>query len=100
MSIKSLCLSLSLLTSSCVTIPDIKVCTVAGSIAVGADCATTNSGQASELDREGFVEFLLPVIDVRPGAMCTSAHDFKRIKTALEQCCERLGKCSEEVLEW
>lgn len=92
-------LLLILLLSSCVSIPDVKICTVAGVLSAGADCATTNSGKTSELSASEFFDFLSPD-EVSAGAVCMSAPDYSRIKTAIQQLCSvKRVKCTFEVIE-
>lgn len=104
-----LCLALF---SACKTIPikDTTECVVAGILMAGADCATTNSSQTSEMDFEQFVEFLEPqperpdparpgkMLPERAGAVCRSDDDFTAQKTALESACALLRKrCTPEM---
>lgn len=110
MNISVLYLSLfSLLVSGCATvkIPNAQVCTVAGKISAGADCAWTLSNQTSEMTFDEFLDFLEPqrarpdpgkpdiTLPARAGALCQSAEDWNKNKTALEQACKLLGRnCS------
>jgi len=74
-----------------------KVCTVAGIIQAGANCATTLSGEKSEMTYEEFIYFLEPQSD-RSGAMAQSADDYSETKVALEQACILLkNKCTYEM---
>ncbi len=112
--IKKLFLILCGLQASCstITIPNSKVCTVAGAMSAGADCAYTLDSKTEEMTLDEFLDFLEPkeeVIDpitkkiiepARGGALCTPVSDFNAQKTALEQACEALGsKCSYEIKE-
>lgn len=45
---------------------------------------------------EEAIVFLEPS-DSRGAAICMSAEDFTKLKTALEQACEKLRGCSKEV---
>lgn len=100
------------LLSSCkkIHIEDATECIVAGVLMAGADCATTNSSQVSELDFEQFVEFLEPqperpdpknpgkTLPARAGAVCRSDDDFTAQKTALESACALLrNRCTPEI---
>lgn len=90
---------LALLLTSCVEIPDVTVCTIAGSLAAGADCATTNTGEVSELTTQQYFDFVLPGPD-QGGAACMSAEDFVKIKTAIQQLCKKRGaNCTYEGVE-
>lgn len=98
---RKLCLlsSLAIAASGCVTtVPNIRVCTVAGNLEGGMICSD-NHGQTSEMTAQETVEFLEPAVEPpRAGAVCMTANDFGRMKTALEKACRRLGrKCSYEV---
>lgn len=80
-----------LLESSCVTIPNLNVCSPAGVIQAGADCAETNTGRTSEMTQAEFMAL------IEGGGVCMSALDYSRLKTAVEQACKELGKrCSYE----
>lgn len=62
----------------------------------GADCAHTLSDQTEEMNFDQFMEFLEPT-QKRGGAICTSAEDFGRLKTAIEQACKKVpGFCTKE----
>lgn len=94
---------------ACVSIPDVEGCTVAGSIEVGANCATSNSGKKRKINAAELVQMIEPVEDRddpsshgktlkgRAGAVIISASEYKRMKDASETACRELGvKCSYE----
>lgn len=87
--------------SGCASIelPNVKVCTVAGDLSAGANCAYTLSDDTEEMTIEEYLDFLSPSDDPpRAGALCQSAHDWTRIKTTLEQACVMLKKkCTKEM---
>jgi hypothetical protein len=90
---------LLIISSSCVTIPNTKSCTVAGIMSAGADCVESVTGKESEMSMNQFLDFLEPT-EKRAGAICESASDWTKKKTALEQACRELGKrCTFEVQE-
>lgn len=97
--------------SACVTVPNTTVCTVAGTMSAGAICAETLTDHKTEMDLDTWIEFLEPqlersdpsdpakVLPARAGALCQSAEDWNKQKTALEQACRMLGKrCSRELI--
>jgi len=93
-------LSLSLTVSSCVTLPNTKACSVAGTLLGGAICAETLTGVKSEMTFDEYMEFLEPqeAPTPRAGAICQSAEDWGKQKTALEQACRELGSnCKKET---
>lgn len=104
-----LILFVSGLLASCasIRIPETEVCGVAGVLQAGANCALTLSPKTREMTFEEFVEFLEPQpartvngkkLPERGAAMCQSADDFNKLKTTLEQACEKLGKnCTYEM---
>ena len=97
-STKSILLSLWLITTSCSTvqIPDTEFCAVAGVIYAGADCAHTIKDQPRSMSRDEFFDFLEPN-ETKGAALCQSATDAEKLKTALEQACKILGnKCTYE----
>ena len=79
----------------------------------GADCAYTLSDDTEEMTLDEFIEFLEPqeekrdplnqqvvLAPARSGALCQSAEDWMKLKTALTQACEKLKKaCSKELKE-
>lgn len=79
---------------SCVTIPDVEDCTVAGTIQAGAMCATSVSGRTRDMTLDEFLDFLEPKEGDAPraGAICRSADDHLKEKQALEEACRLLGK--------
>ena len=100
----------SILGCTHITLPNTQVCTVAGVISEGADCANTGSDETSSMTFGEFLEFLEPqaerpdpadpakVIPARGGALCQSAEQWNRLKTELEKACEKLGKyCTRET---
>jgi hypothetical protein len=97
---KKLCLGLSALAlSGCVSIkvPNTEVCTVAGILSEGAICAETQTHKTRDMTLDQFLDFLLPT-DAHGGAICQSADDWNKMKTALEQACRELGtQCSLEI---
>lgn len=95
---KSLCLLFlsTALLSGCVTVPNVRQCTVAGMLAAGMDCAETNTGAVSQLSLDETILFLEPN-ETRAGAVCISAVDRAREKDAMERACRLLGnKCKFE----
>jgi len=90
--------------ASCVQIPDVEGCTVAGLIEAGADCATSNTGIKRKLTAKELLEMIEPVADQpkegikgRAGAVIISAKDYKRMKDAQEMACRELGnRCTYE----
>lgn len=91
----------TLAVSSCtsVQLPDARVCAVAGVLAGGMDCARTLSPEVDSMTLNQTIEFLEPT-DTRGAALCMSADDFGKLKSALEIACEKLGRaCSKEVQE-
>lgn len=91
-------LLLFVLTSSCgtVQVPNTEVCVVAGKLLAGADCAFTLHGNSRSMTMEEFIVWLEPSTEKGP-ALCQSATDWNKQKTALEQACKILGnKCTFE----
>lgn len=90
---------LALCSCTTVQLPDARVCAVAGVLAGGMDCARTLSPDVDTMTLEQTIEFLEPT-ETRGAALCMSAEDFGKLKTALEVACEKLGRaCSKEVRE-
>lgn len=91
--------SLALLSGCTITLPDVKVCAVAGMMSAGSDCAYTISGETSSMDLNQWIEFLEPQVEpARGAAMCMSSSDFAKIKTVIEQACKKLGtSCTKEA---
>lgn len=90
------------------TVKDTEVCSVAGILAAGMDCAHTRSDETRSMNLDATIEFLEPqperkdakgrTIPERAGAMCLSAEDYTKQKTDLEIICRKLGNaCSYEV---
>lgn len=95
------CLSLLiLLASSCgVTIPNIRLCSVAGVLAGGGDCTYTLSDKKEKLTLDEMLDFLEGPKGDGP-AICTSTNDFNREATALAEACRILGpRCTKEIVE-
>lgn len=97
------------LASSCITVPNIEGCTVAGAIEAGADCAKSNSGEKRKITAQELIQMLEPTVDApdpknpsqvikgRAGAVIITAEDYKRAKNAQELACRMLGqKCTYE----
>ena len=82
---------------------DTEVCSVAGIMAAGMDCAHTHNDDVRSMTLDETLEFLEPKIGTngvpdRAGAMCTSAEDYTKRKTDLEILCRMLGdRCTIEV---
>jgi len=91
---------LGLITSACATIPNTRVCTVAGSISAGMNCAYTLSKKTEEMTVDETFYFLEPRDSpARSGAICMSAFDYAKFKNALEQSCHLLGsRCQKEAV--
>lgn len=95
--------------STGVKVPNTEVCTVAGITAAGAICAMTLSPHTRNMTLDEFIEFLEPkeaqvdptgkvTSPARGGALCQSAEDWNKQKTALEKACIKLGKkCTYEM---
>lgn len=78
--------------TACVTVPNTTVCTVPGQLSAGMNCAETLSDKTSELNFDQALDFL------ESGAICQSAADWGKQKTALELACRQLGnRCTYEV---
>ena len=96
--------SFVLVLASCsITIPNTRVGATSGMMTAGADCAWTLSDETSELNLDEWIAFLEPqegsgAVPARGAAICQSAEDWNRQKTALEQACRKLGRwCTMEV---
>lgn len=88
---------LPIIASACVSVPNTKACSVAGKLAAGMICAETISGKTSEMTLDETIVFLEPT-DKRAGAICKSADDSNKEKTALEKACRELGnRCTYET---
>lgn len=86
-------LSFLLLASSCahVQVPDTKICGVEGRLSRGARCDYTLHDERTKMTTDEFLDFLEPT-DSRGAAICQSAEDWNKMKTALEQACFLLKK--------
>ena len=106
----SLSLLASALLSSCahITVPDTEVCAVAGLIDAGADCVHTIQSGRRSMSLEQLIVFLEAqpeYVDAdgvwhpaRGAALIMSADDWNKMKTTLEQACEKLGnQCTYEM---
>lgn len=93
-----------------VTVPSTVSCTQAGVWEAGAFCAESITGSKSSMTVDEYLDFLsvaperkdpndpTKTIPGRPGAVCQSADDWGKQKTALEQACRILGKrCPYEM---
>lgn len=69
-------------------------------MSAGGDCAETISGETSRLTLDEYLAFLEPQLEPeRAGALCQSAADWGRLKTAFEQACRKLGaRCTKEIV--
>lgn len=106
-----LLLSVLTLLVSCVDIKiqDTEVCTVAGKLIAGGDCAHTLKPDTRQMSFEEFVKFLEPQEEIknekgeiiqaaRGPALCQSSNDWNKMKTTLEQACELLkDRCTYEL---
>lgn len=102
--------ALTSLVSCAITVPNTRVCSVSGYISNGADCAYTLSPKTEQMTFQELLEFLEPQperpdpkdpskrLPARGGALCQSAEDWGKQKTALEQACKKLSKCNYEQL--
>lgn len=80
-----------------IAIQNTRVCAVAGIMSAGADCAWTLSDDTEEMTLDEFITFLQPN-EQRGSAVCQSAEDWNKNKTALEQACKKLGSfCTYEM---
>lgn len=95
--LKKFLLSLLPLITSCQTveIPNTTKCAVAGVMGAGMICAETMTDKKYDKTLDETIVFL------ESGAICQSADDFNKEKTALEQACRLLGKrCSLEAKQY
>lgn len=96
--------------NGCVTIPNTTACTVAGVLAAGSICSETQTNVTYDMTLDETIDFLEPqlerpdpknpgkILPARAGAVCQSASDWNKNKTALEVACRELGKrCSYEM---
>src|ERR1017187_8697433 len=96
----SLCtFALMLLGCNSVKIHNIEICSVAGKMSAGMDCAETLTAKTREMNLDETIVFLEPnEKEGRGGAYCESAKDLDSMKTSLEQACKLLGsQCSYEI---
>lgn len=91
-----LLISLGLVNSCGLKLVNTRVCTVAGDLRTGANCAWTLSDATVEMTEEEFLAFISPSQE-RPGAVCQSMSDYNKNKTALEQACTLLGPACVKV---
>lgn len=116
LNIKKLFLSLlvlvsPLILSGCkIKVKNTRICSVAGLLTAGMDCAYTLSDKTEELSMKESLEFLHPQperedpampgkkLPKRAGAICQSADDWNSIATSLELACDKIG-CDTEVVE-
>ena len=77
------------------------ICTVAGVMAAGMDCAQTLTRNVFPLTLEQTLLFMEPdPLVARAGAVCMSAQNFNDIKTSLDIICMTLGEdCGYDVRE-
>ena len=89
--------SISLLVSSCITIPDIEVCMVPFKLENGAICESSNSDHSRQLSPFDLITLIEGSEEIPP-AFIISSQDFEKLKTALQQACHKLGdSCSKEI---
>jgi len=107
---KNILASLFILTASgCVTIPNQRVCSVAGVVNAGAICAETQTDKTFDLDVDALIEMLEPqperpdpenpgeTLPARAGALIIPMDDYVAGKNAGEKACRMLGKrCKPE----
>jgi hypothetical protein len=87
-----LLLFISLVNTGCVTIPNVEVCSVAGSMTAGSDCDQTLVSSPKRISLEETVAVL------EGGGVFMTADAFGQMKTALEEACRELGKrCKKEI---
>ena len=79
--------------------PNIKICSVAGIIGAGANCAYTLDSRTEEMNLDQLIDFLEPNEETeKAGAMIMSAKAFQKIKTEFEKACRRLGgRCKKDM---
>lgn len=82
-----------------IQLPNVQVCAVSGVLSAGMDCAKTLSDETAQMTLDETIQFLEPT-DTRGAAICQSAEDWNKLKTALEVACEKLGRaCTREAKE-
>jgi hypothetical protein len=87
------------------TVHDTEVCSVAGVMMAGMDCAHTRSDETRSMTLDQTIEFLEPQVGdpktgkgTRAGAMCMTAGNYVQQKNDLETVCRMLGeRCSYEI---
>lgn len=86
---------------SCVTVPNVKGCSVAGRLSAGATCAESLSQKTSEMTLHEFLTFLEPdQATQKGGAICFSSVDAQKLITALLQACQKAGSfCKRETVQ-
>ena len=92
-------------------IENTELCSVAGVLSAGMDCANTHNKQTREMNLSETIDWLQAsdevkdkngkVIQPKKGAaVCQSAEHFNSFKTSLEVACKMLGSnCSYEIKE-
>lgn len=102
---------LILLNGCSVTVPNLKACTVSGTLSAGLNCAETLSENKTRMNFREALEFIQAqperpdpndankMLPKKGAAIMFSADDFKKIKDFIEQACRKLGEgvCSKEV---
>jgi hypothetical protein len=111
---KSLLILLFFGFSGCgLTVPNLKVCSAAGTVRAGAMCSTTISREKSVMSLNEYLDFLEPQskrpnplkpddwLPERSGAVCMSSEDMGRVAIFVEQACRKMGSgaCTPEVIE-
>lgn len=98
-------LSGTLISCTSVVVPNTKMCVVAGVMIGGAQCAYSDpeDNRIENLSFEELVQLLegTPASETAPAieaALIIPAEDFKNLKTAMEQACQKLkAACSKET---
>jgi len=86
-------LLLALINNGCVTINDIRTCTVDGVLSAGGNCSHLISTTTEKMTMDEFITFLEADPKLNKGsAICISASDYNNLKTDLEHMCRMLGK--------
>ena len=94
-SIYLLSINVALIRCGHVQVPDTEVCSSAG--VHGALCAHTISQERRRLTIEQWIDFLEANGDNKGPAVCQSSIDYMKVKTALEQLCQKAGdSCAYE----
>ena len=72
--------------------PNIRGCSVNGSLEHGAMCAHSLSEGFEEMTPLEFINFLEPnPNENRGGPICISSEDFMKLKNTIEKACKKLG---------